>query len=159
MMHVKINWSRSTGFTLLEVLVAVLVLAIGLLGMAGLQMTGMKSNNSAYLRSQASLLAYDITERMRANRNAALSGSYDDCGHEGGTPYTDCVDWEATIVNTLGNDGDTNCGTNTAVKEGVNRVGNNVTVCIEWDDSRGGIRDGDGTSSTGIATFVFTTGI
>jgi type IV pilus modification protein PilV len=108
MMNVRTIWSRSAGFTLLEVLVAVLVLAIGLLGLARLQMTVMKSNQSAYLRSQASLLAYDISERMRANRTAALGGSCDNCGHEVGTPYADCTDWIASINTTFGNDVDTN---------------------------------------------------
>ncbi|MCC5810797.1 MAG: type IV pilus modification protein PilV [Ectothiorhodospiraceae bacterium] len=65
------------GFTLLEVLVAVLVLAIGLLGLAGLQGASLRYNQDAHLRSQAILLAYDIGDRMRANRNAALGGAYD----------------------------------------------------------------------------------
>jgi type IV pilus assembly protein PilV len=55
------------GFTLVEVLVAVLVLAVGLLGLAGLQATSLKNNQSAYNRSQATQLAYDIADRMRAN--------------------------------------------------------------------------------------------
>ncbi|MCQ4322064.1 type IV pilus modification protein PilV [Stutzerimonas stutzeri] len=62
---------QQQGATLIEVLVALLVLSVGLLGMAGLQMTSAKSNYSAYQRSQATLLAYDITDRMRANREAA----------------------------------------------------------------------------------------
>ena len=44
-----------------------LVLAVGLLGLAGLQAKGMKNNQSAYYRSQATQLAYDIADRMRAN--------------------------------------------------------------------------------------------
>lgn len=55
------------GFTLIEVLVAILVLAIGLLGLAGLQATSLRNNQSAYNRSQATQLAYDIADRMRAN--------------------------------------------------------------------------------------------
>lgn len=59
---------NEAGFTLIEVLISVLVLAIGLLGLAGLQATGLKNNASAYHRTQATLLAYDIADRMRANR-------------------------------------------------------------------------------------------
>jgi len=59
---------RSRGFSLVEALVALLVLSIGLLGIAGLQLTGMRNNQAAYLRSQAVVLADDILERMRANR-------------------------------------------------------------------------------------------
>lgn len=65
------------GATLIEVLVAMLVLSIGLLGLAGMQMTALKSNQSAYYRSQATVLAYDIIDRMRANRADALNGVYD----------------------------------------------------------------------------------
>lgn len=62
---------NNAGFTLIEVLIALVVLAIGLLGMSSLMMTSMQSNQSAYLRSQASLLAFDIAERMRANNDEA----------------------------------------------------------------------------------------
>ncbi|WP_137818233.1 type IV pilus modification protein PilV [Pseudomonas sp. 2FG] len=67
--------TREHGFSLIEVLVALLVLAIGLLGMASLMLTSMKSNQSAYQRSQANWLAYDIAERMRLNRDLATSGN------------------------------------------------------------------------------------
>lgn len=62
---------KTKGFTLIEVLVTVVVLAIGLLGLAGLQATGMRFNHSAYLRSQATILSYDIFDRMRANKTQA----------------------------------------------------------------------------------------
>ncbi|NQD91987.1 type IV pilus modification protein PilV [Pseudomonas sp. CrR25] len=69
--------AQERGFSLIEVLIALLVLAIGLLGMASLMLTSMKSNQSAYQRSQANWLAYDIAERMRLNRDLATSsGSY-----------------------------------------------------------------------------------
>lgn len=55
------------GFTLLEVLVAMIVLGIGLLGLASLQAQGMRLNYESQLRSQATILAYDITDRIRAN--------------------------------------------------------------------------------------------
>ena len=55
------------GFTLLEVLIALLVLAIGLLGLAALQTTGLRSNTMATTRTHATQLAYDISDRMRAN--------------------------------------------------------------------------------------------
>lgn len=61
------------GFTLLEVLVALLVLSIGLLGLAGLQTFSLRNNHSAFLRSQAVALAYDAIDRMRSNRAEALS--------------------------------------------------------------------------------------
>jgi len=58
---------KTTGFTLIEVLVAVVVLAGGLLGLAALQVTSLSSNQTAYNRSQATQLAYDIADRMRTH--------------------------------------------------------------------------------------------
>ena len=62
---------KQSGFSLLEVLVSVVILSIGLLGMAGIQLKGLSSNNSANLRTQATLLANDLAERMHANPRAA----------------------------------------------------------------------------------------
>jgi type IV pilus assembly protein PilV len=56
------------GFTLIEVMIAMIILAVGLLGMASLTVRSQQSNESAYARSQATLLAYDIIERMRTNK-------------------------------------------------------------------------------------------
>lgn len=78
------------GFTLLEVLVALVVLSIGLLGLSGLQTTGLRNNHSAFLRSQATLVTTDIIDRMRANRDAAFNGDYNIT--YGGTPTSvSCV--------------------------------------------------------------------
>jgi type IV pilus assembly protein PilV len=62
---------RQSGFSLIEVLVAMLVLAIGLLGLAALQTQGVRFNHDAYLRTNATALAYDITDKMRVNRTNA----------------------------------------------------------------------------------------
>jgi type IV pilus assembly protein PilV len=64
---------KQQGFTLIEVLIAVVVLAGGLLGLAGLQARGLSNNQSAYNRSLATQLAYDIADRMRANHNQGPS--------------------------------------------------------------------------------------
>lgn len=58
------------GFTLLEVLIAIVVLSVGLLGLAGLQATGLRNNHQASLLTSATLQAYDIADRMRANKAA-----------------------------------------------------------------------------------------
>ncbi len=70
--------SRRTqrGVSLIEVLVSVLILAIGLVGVAGLQAFALKNNQSAQTRSQASALAYDLADRMRGNVAAAIAGMY-----------------------------------------------------------------------------------
>ena len=70
--------NRSQGFTLIEVLVSMIILAVGLLGIAGLQAMGLRNNHSALLRSQATLCAYDMSDRMRTNSQGFLSDNYDE---------------------------------------------------------------------------------
>jgi type IV pilus assembly protein PilV len=55
------------GVTLIEVLVAIVVLSVGLLGMAGLQVSSLRANQSAYIRTQAVSQAYDILDEIRAD--------------------------------------------------------------------------------------------
>ncbi len=68
-MFTKLKVSRvmQSGFTLLEVLITLIILSVGLLGLAGLQTMSLRNNHSAYLRSQAITQSYDIVDRMRAN--------------------------------------------------------------------------------------------
>jgi type IV pilus assembly protein PilV len=118
------------GITLIEILVALLILSIGLLGLANLQAVGLRANHNAYLRSQATFLAYDIVDRMRANRPPALSGSYDialdDTPAGSGVPANDLDEWKTLLAGRLpSGDGLID------VTDGV------VTVVVEWDDSRG----------------------
>lgn len=65
-----------SGFSLVEVMVAVLVLAIGLLGIAGLQSAALANNLTSYQYTQAAMLAQALIERMRANRQGVIDGSY-----------------------------------------------------------------------------------
>jgi type IV pilus assembly protein PilV len=67
----------SKGFSLLEVMIALLVLSIGLLGLAGLQTFSLKFNHQSYERTQATLLIYDIMDRIMANPIAARAGVFD----------------------------------------------------------------------------------
>ena len=67
---------RVRGFSLMEVLVTVLILAIGLLGLAGLQGASIQANHSANLRTQATYLAYEIVDAMRANPTQTAAGNY-----------------------------------------------------------------------------------
>lgn len=71
--------NRSRGFTLLEVLIAVLVFSLGLLGVAGLMVLSVRTNHSAYLRTQASFLAESMADRMRGSvgRTLDYNGEYD----------------------------------------------------------------------------------
>ena len=67
---------RTDGFTLIEVLVSLVILSIGLLGIAKLMFVSSHANDSAYLRSQATALAYEILDNMRGNRQEAIAGTY-----------------------------------------------------------------------------------
>lgn len=62
---------KAAGYTLVEVLIATVILAIGLLGMAGIQVKGMRSTQSSFLRTEATNIANDMAERMLANTIAA----------------------------------------------------------------------------------------
>lgn len=61
--------AQQTGFTLLEVLITLVILSVGLLGVAGMQAAGLRNNHSAYTMTQASNLAMDMIDRIRANPN------------------------------------------------------------------------------------------
>jgi type IV pilus assembly protein PilV len=118
----------SAGFSLVEVLISIVILSIGLLGMAGLTAASMNGTNESYYRSQATVLADDILDRMRANVATARGGQYDVIA---GPVYTaapntmarfDSEEWVGTIAQTLPG------GVGTV------RVFNNVaTITITWD--------------------------
>ena len=96
------------GVALLEVLIAVLILAIGLLGLAGLQAQALKTNQSSFQRTRAVMLSYFILDAMRADRQAVLTGAYErpkTCGVPAvGTLAQNNINfWIQEIKNNLGN--------------------------------------------------------
>jgi len=86
-------FSRQCGFTLLEVMISIAILAIGMLGIAGLHMVSIEHNHAAYLRSQAIIITQDIAERMRTNPNAVRHHLFDniDTDNISTLPNTDCL--------------------------------------------------------------------
>jgi len=68
--------SAQRGFSMLEILITLVIVAIALLGTAGLQIYAMRVNQSGQFRTQAIFLASDIAERMEANKAAAVTGNY-----------------------------------------------------------------------------------
>lgn len=121
---------KQVGFSLLEVLIAVLVLSIGLLGMAGLQLNALKFNQTATVRSQATMLAYDIADRMRMNRESARSGNYvtalaDTTITGGARADVDLREWKTQVGQTLPEG-----------RAAVAMAGNVVTVTVEWNEGR-----------------------
>jgi type IV pilus assembly protein PilV len=78
------------GFSLIEVLVALIILSVGLLGIAGLQATSKRTSYEALQRTTATMLARDISERMRTNPDqlASYNGTVDTTTI---TPPSDCL--------------------------------------------------------------------
>ncbi|MGE4340652.1 MAG: type IV pilus modification protein PilV [Pigmentiphaga sp.] len=123
------------GFTLIEVLVSVLVLSIGLLGMAALQINAMKNNQSSFQRTQAIMLSYFMLDSMRTNRTDALNGNYNmakTCAVPavgGSLVSNDRHFWVQALKDNIANDNGT-CGE-------IACAGTTCTVRIYWDDGRG----------------------
>lgn len=125
---------KSNGFTLLEVLIAVFLFSIGLLGLAAIQMAGLKDNQSAYFRTEATIMAYDMADRMRLNKSAAEGGSYNlamtDSAPTGTTlADTDRAVWLTNISTTLPS-GDGAIALTTVSGKQI------FTITVQWDDSR-----------------------
>lgn len=124
--------SFSRGVGLIEVLVAVLIMGVGLLGIAAMQATALRNSQSALERSQAVILSYTILDAMRANPTAARASSYN-MGETCAVPTAtatlaekDKHDW----IDSLRALGEGTCGTATCVNDV-------CTVIVKWNDSRG----------------------
>ncbi|WP_206370642.1 type IV pilus modification protein PilV [Solimonas marina] len=135
------------GIGLIEVLVAVLILSIGLLGIAMVQTRALANNNSAMGRSMATVASYSILDAMRADRdNAVTAGTYngtitaDDCPDEGSFAETQLHKWCAELGQTLGI-ADTTKGTIACADTGI------CTVTVQFDDSKAA-ENGSGTQQT-----------
>lgn len=85
------NTARQHGFSLIEVLIALVVLSIGLIGMAGIQQAGVRNNHNALLHSQASMLAYEIGDMMRSNKTEVEFGNYDIAEGDFPTASSNCA--------------------------------------------------------------------
>lgn len=124
------------GMTLIEVLVAVLVLAIGLLGAAVIQLNALKYTDSSRMTSQASFIAYDMLDRIRANSAVDYSWGRAERAPASSASASvrdlDLHDFEANILGFAG----------ATAKGSVSVSAGEVTVSISWDDSRGTNRPG-----------------
>jgi len=137
--------------------VAALLLSIGLVGLAGLQAASLANNQSSFMRSQVTALAYDLADRMRSNIVGANAGAYDPTNpllvaacvsNVGCTPVqlaqNDIAEWNAAITTYLPMgqgwvciDSTPNDGTNAANPQ-CDGIGTQQTVKIWWDDNRDG---------------------
>ncbi len=137
-----------TGVSLIEVLVSLFIFSIGMLGLAGLQGTALKTADSANMRATAAVLSHEILESMRANRKAALANAYDlqltaqapdspakDCDTESCNETQlaayDLYNWWNKIVN--GNNTENKFPSGDASIAVANGI---ATVTIQWNDAR-----------------------
>ena len=146
--RIKHSRNKQQGFTLLEVLIALLVLSIGLLGLAALQTIGLRSNEMASMRTTATMLAYDISDRMRANPQGTIDSNYKigsgavvetvDCTSENCDPEElatfDLSQWKTALARLPGGQGDI---TQIAGPPLVH------TITVRWDENRTGADGGD----------------
>ncbi len=124
------------GATLVEVLIAVFILAVGLLGVAALQASALRNSGSALERSQAVIQTYSILDAMRANNAGgvmiARNGGYNmaiDTAPAGGNALAvaDRNAWLASLQATLG----------ASARGSINCAVSVCTITVRWNDSRG----------------------
>lgn len=143
---------RQTGVGLIEVLIAILVLSIGLLGMAALQAKALSTNNSAMARSMVVLASYSILEAMRADRSNALAGNYNTTVYGNNCPTTQNTlaetqtgVWCALLQNKLGalksTQGTVSCQSTGACQ-----------ITIQFDDSHAGTEGSVGSTTQTVIT-------
>jgi type IV pilus assembly protein PilV len=118
------GFTKQQGTSLLEVLIAVLVLAIGILGVVGLQSVSLRSTNTAHERAMAVILSETLFEVMRANGPVARTGAFqmDSCAGVGGIPVT--ADWQQDVKQATSECADV------AWNDGV------YTITMDWSDQR-----------------------
>jgi len=82
--------SAQSGIGLIEILITVVLLSIGFLAAAQMQMQGMRFSQSAYFQSQAYFLTADMIDRMRSNYDGVDAGYYDDMVTDAGANNPNC---------------------------------------------------------------------
>jgi type IV pilus assembly protein PilV len=155
-MHMRrIDRKHSGGLTLVEILVTLLVISIGLLGVAGLHSLSLRNNFDALMRSHASALAADIADRMRANRASALSGDYDvefdqevDVDDDSPLHIIDLNEWQTSLAATLpGGRGQVAMDPDTRI----------VTISITWGERGWAANEPDEEEEEESLTMTFVT--
>lgn len=133
---------RQQGFTLLEVMIALVIFSIGLLGLAGLQGVAVRNNQVAFSRTVASQLAYDIADRIRNNKTADYTQSIpssapsscitssNSCNPDALAKF-DLYEWDQTLKNTNNN--------LSSVQGKITVNGSVYTIAIGWDEKNHGL--------------------
>lgn len=134
MIMAQLAAKRHSGMTLVEQLVTLVLISVGLLGVAALQVSGLKTSKETYTRLRASALAADILDRMRANplgcRNGAYAVTFNGTGTPGTTAGADLSTWQAEVDRVLPGGAARAAGAIECV-EGTNAV----KVILRWSES------------------------
>jgi type IV pilus assembly protein PilV len=136
--NLRINRRAQSGVGLIEVLIAVLVLSIGFLGIAALEVMSLSTNNSAMARSMATINTFSILDGMRADIANAEKGAYD------GTVYADsCPAKGSTLASVQLNQWCSSLGQALGTAHSTSGYiscdgTGNCTITIKFDDSRSG---------------------
>ncbi len=85
-MNGGIRKPRQSGFSLIEVLVALVIFSVGILGLAGMQFTALRGNHDAYVSSVVTLQLMDAADRIRANPEGVKNGAYDALNEDASDP-------------------------------------------------------------------------
>lgn len=114
------------GISLLESLIALLVLSIGLLGVLGLQTQSLVHNRAAYFETQATNMAQDMLDRIRANSDQASDYvlSLGDNVSGSGLPSNDKAEWLADLATQLPKG-----------EGGISVTNQRVSVTVRWDNT------------------------
>ena len=140
------------GVSLLEVLVAVLILSFGLLGLASLQMTTLRNNQSSFERSRAVMAIYSIADSLRADMQA---GGTLDTG--AGFAQASITAWKDGLATHLGSGatGEVDCVQNTINPPASDPIRTHIcTVTVTWNDSLGGMQGAEGSDEHTMTTVV-----
>lgn len=141
-----------TGVSLIEVLVSLLIMGIGLLGAAALQLNALKFTDSSALTSQASFIVYDMMDRIRANPDGNYTLANLDAAPTGNINDTRAQDLADFAANAKAIGG-VSAGSSIAVN---NRV---VTITLQWSDARAANAasvSGVQSNGDGLQTFTLT---
>ena len=129
---------KANGFTLLEVLIALVIFSFGLLALAALMAKGLQYNTSALYRSYASTQAYDMADRMRANRLGITAGNYDSISGAGSDPV--CITTGCTPAQMAQYDGwawnSANADLLPSGSGSVTAAGTTYTITVTWSEGR-----------------------
>lgn len=136
----KNNFSKKLyqrGTSLIEILVAVLILAAGMLGIAAGQLASLKNNSGSLRQSQATIQIYSMLDAMRANAPAARLGQYNRTMGEGACEIPGGTSLITRDVNRFLTNLQRNLGEGACASINCNR--NDCVVVVRWNDER---RDG-----------------